>query len=166
MAQNEWADRPDPAEMRRNYAAVIELARQGGLRTPESGWAADRVLAHVLTVTETFEAVGAAVKRGERPDCGSPDVVDDDLLARRAAELGGVEGLSAQLETASARLVAHADSLTDADAAVTVRFIVFHDGRKIADEPRAWGKILAGHASFHLPLHVNQLRDLAVAERV
>jgi hypothetical protein len=161
MAQNEWADRPDPAEMRQSYAAVLDLARRGGFQAPESGWTADLVLAHLLATTETFEAVGAGVKLGERPECGNPDVVDERCLARRSAELGGVEGLWEQLEAASARLVAHAESLTDAETRAEVRFIVFHDGRLLADEMRAWGKILAGHASFHLPLHRDQLRALA-----
>jgi hypothetical protein len=161
MAQNDWGDRPNAAQMRQNYDTVIGLARAGGFRSPEAGWRAEQVLGHVLAVTELFSNVGAGVRRGERPDCGHPDVVDDDLLLRRAAELGGIDGLAERLESASAELLSYAESLTDAEAATGVQFIVYHAGNKIADEPRAYGKILAGHSSFHLPLHIDQLRALA-----
>src|SRR5215831_11469295 len=117
MAQTEWADRPDPEQMRERYGAVLELARSGGFRAPESGWTAELVLAHLLATTENFLAVGGGVHRGERPDCGDPEVVADDVLTRRAAESGGLAGLSAQLAEAGERLAAHADSLSDAEAA-------------------------------------------------
>jgi hypothetical protein len=160
MAQMEWADRPNTADMREQYGAVADLVRRGGFHAPETGWTADLVVAHLLAATETFLAVGDGVKRGERPDCGSPEVVADEVLARRAAESGGLAGLSARLAEAGERLAAHADSLSDAEAATLVRFTVYHEGRQLVDEPRAWGKILAGHTSFHLPLHSRQLEAL------
>jgi len=147
--------------MRERYGAVLELARSGGFRAPESGWTAELVLAHLLATTENFLAVGGGVHRGERPDCGDPEVVADDVLARRVADAGGLAGLSALLEERAGQLTAHAESLTDAEAATPVRFTVYHEGRQLVDEPRAWGKILAGHASFHLPLHEKQLEALA-----
>lgn len=156
----EWADRPDTADMREQYAGVVDLARRASFRAPDSGWTADLVLSHLVATTENFLAVGAGVKNGDRPDCGDPEVVADDLLARRAAECGGLVGLSAQLEASAARLVAHAESLTDAEAATPVRFTVYHEGRQLVDEPRAWGQILAGQTSFHLPLHRRQLEAL------
>lgn len=159
MSQD-WADRPDTAEMQAQYAGLVDLGLRASFRTPESGWTADLVLAHLLATTENFLAVGAGVKRGDQPDCGDPEVVADDVLARRSAEAGGLAGLAAQLEATASRLVAHAESLTDAEVATPLRFTVYHDGRQIVDEPRAWGKILAGHQSFHLPLHRRQLEAL------
>jgi hypothetical protein len=35
-----------------------------------------------------------------------------------------------------------------------------HRARQLVDEARAFGKILAGHGSFHLPLHLRQLEAL------
>jgi len=160
MAQMEWADRPNTADMREQYGAVVDMARQGGFHPPENGWTAELVVAHLLATTENFLAVGDGVKRGERPDCGDPEVVADDTLARRASQSGGLAGLSAQLAEAGERLAAHADSLSDAEAATPVRFTVYHEGRQLVDEPRAWGKILAGQTSFHLPLHRKQLEAL------
>jgi hypothetical protein len=52
------------------------------------------VVAHLLATTENFLAVGGGVKRGERPDCGDAEIVADDIPARRAAESGGLAGLS------------------------------------------------------------------------
>jgi hypothetical protein len=164
MAQFEWSDRPDPDEMRASYDTMLALARQGGFREPEQGWKAEQVLAHVLATTELFTVVGEGVRRGEAPECGNPDVVDDELLARRAAELGGVAGLTDRLESAAAGLVTCAGSLTDDQATTKVRFIVHHDGSQIADEPRTFGSILSGHAGFHLPLHIKQLQALVPGE--
>jgi len=160
MTQSEWADRPDPAALREQYGIVVDLARRGGFRVPESGWTAELVLAHLLSTTETFLAVGAGVRRGERPECGSPDVVEDELLARRVEEAGGLAELSARLEAAGDRLAAHAEALTAGEAATAVRFLVYHEGQQLVDEPRPWGRILAGHESFHLPLHRRQLEAL------
>jgi DinB superfamily len=160
MTQTEWADRPNPAEMRQQYRAIVDLARRGGFQTPESGWQAELVVAHLVATTEKFLEVGAGVRRGERPDCGDPDATADEALVRRAAESGGLAGLSARLEESGERLAALGESLSDAEAATPVRFTVYHEGRQLVDEPRAFGKILAGHASFHLPLHLRQLEAL------
>lgn len=161
MAQTEWADRPNTADMREEYGAVVDLARRGGFRAPESGWTAELVVAHLLATTENFLAVGDGVKRGGRPDCGDPEIVADEVLARRAQASGGLAGLAGQLAEAGERLAVHADSLSDAEAATQVRFTVYHDGRQLVDEPRAWGRILAGQTSFHVPLHRKQLEALA-----
>jgi hypothetical protein len=160
MAQTDWANRPNTAEMREQYRAVADLARRGGFRAPESGWPAELVLAHLIGTTENFLMVGACVKRGERPDCGHPELVEDEVLARRSAEAGGLAGLAGQLEATAEQLAAHADSLTDAEAETQVRFTVYHEGQQLIDEPRAWGSILAGQTTFHLPMHVRQLEAL------
>lgn len=161
MTQPQFADRPDPVEMRRRYAEVTDLARRGGFRKPATGWTAEQVLAHLLATTRHFVSIAEAVKRGERPDVGDATFVDDEVLQRSAEGLG-VDGLSAQLDAASVHLVAEAESLTDAEAGTQLRFTVHHDGATLVDAPQPWGQILAGHASFHLPLHVDQLRALTV----
>jgi hypothetical protein len=161
MSQMNWADRPDADLMQRNYATVIELARRGGFHAPEKGWTAEQVVAHLLSTTEKFVSVGQAVDRGEQPVTGDPDVVDDQALTRRTTAAGGLDGLTARLESASAQLVAYSAAISEGSATTEVQFVVHHDGAIIADEMRAWGKILAGHASFHLPLHIDQLKALA-----
>jgi hypothetical protein len=148
-------------ELRRNYAAVLDLARAGGFRDPETGWSADLVVAHLAANDELFLAVGEAVRRGERPDYENLPGVTDAVLERRVAEAGGAAGLVRRLEASSAALVAHVASMTDAEAATPVRFHVFHAGRELVDEVRPWGAIVAGQAGFHLPLHLAQLRALA-----
>jgi hypothetical protein len=160
MTQRDWSDRPDPAEMHERYAAVVDMARRAAFRTPEIGWPAELVLAHLVATTDNFAAVGAGVRRGETPPCGAPEIVDDEVLARLVAESGGIAGVSDRLEAAAARLVAHAESLSDAEAATQVRFTVYHEGEQIVDEPRPWGRILAGQTTFHLPLHLKQLEAL------
>lgn len=164
MAQMEWPDQPDPVEMRERYAAVVDLARRATFRTPESGWGAEQVLAHLAATTDLFNTVGDGVRRGERPDCGDREVVDDEALTRRTADAGGLAGLLTQLEASAARLVAQAESLTADEAATPVRFTVYHDGGMLLDEPRPWGRILGGHTIFHLPLHTRQLEALAEPE--
>jgi DinB superfamily len=161
MTQTDWANRPSTAEMREAYGTIVDLARRGGFRAPENGWTAELVLAHLIATTENFLAVGAGVKRGERLDCGDPELVADEELTRRVADAGDLAGLSARLEATAEELAAHADSLTDSEAAAVVRFTVYHDGQQLMDEPRAWGSILAGQTSFHLPMHRQQLEALA-----
>lgn len=160
MTQTEWSDRPDPAEMLERYAAVVDLARRASFRTPASGWPAELVLAHLAATTGHFLEVGAGVQRGETPPCGDLEVVDDEVLARLVAESGGIRGVSDRLEASAARLAAHARALSDAEAATLVRFTVYHEGERIVDEPRAWGRILTGQTTFHLPLHLKQLEAL------
>ena len=161
MTQTDWANRPNTVEMREAYEAIVDMVRRGGFRAPESGWQAEQVVAHLVATNENFLAVGAGVKRGERLDCGHPELVADEDLARRVAEAGGLAGLTARLEATAEELAAHADSLTDEEAATTIRFTVYHEGQQLIDEPRAWGSILAGQTTFHLPMHRQQLEALA-----
>ena len=153
-------ERPDAAAMRERYAAVVDLARRSSFRAPETGWPAETVIAHLVATTDNFNMVGEGVKRGERLDCGHVELVDDETLARRIAEAGGLEGILAQLEASAERLVAHAESLTAEEAATPVRFTVHHEGVMLIDEPRPWGAILTGQTTFHLPLHQRQLESL------
>jgi hypothetical protein len=163
MARMQWSYRPDAAELREVYAAVADLARRATFRHPRSGWTAELVLAHLATIADHLAAVGDAVRRGERPVAGNPDHVDDETLARRVADAGGIPGLLDQLEAGAERLVAHAESLTEAEAATPVRLVVYHHGRQVVDEPQPWGMILSSQARFHLPLHARQLMAMAAS---
>ncbi|HXM58227.1 MAG TPA: hypothetical protein VOB72_22700 [Candidatus Dormibacteraeota bacterium] len=161
MARTPWSYRPEAAELREVYAAVVDLARRATFRQPRSGWPAELVLAHLAMIADHLVTVGDAVRRGERPVAGNPDHVDDETLARRVADAGGLPGLLDQLEAGGERLAAHAESLTEAEAATPVRLTVYHYGRQIVDEPQPWGMILASQARFHLPLHARQLLAMA-----
>src|SRR5256885_2444291 len=81
MARMQWSHRPDAAELREVYQAVVDMARRATFRQPRSGWPAELVLAHLATIADHLAAVGDAVRRGERPVAGNPDHVDDQTLA-------------------------------------------------------------------------------------
>src|SRR5256885_1539842 len=81
MARMQWSYRPDAAELREVYTAVVDLARRATFREPRGGWPAELVLAHLATIADHLAAVGDAVRRGERPVAGNPDHVDDQTLA-------------------------------------------------------------------------------------
>ena len=154
----------DTSEMRRNYASVVELARGGGFRAPSEGWSAERVIAHLTANDELFLAVGEAIRRGERPDYDNLASVTEETLQRRVAEAGGMTALVDRLEATSARLIEHAESLSQDEAAAEVRFHVFHDGRTLVDEVRCWGDIVAGQGNVHIPIHIRQLRALIASQ--
>jgi hypothetical protein len=132
----------DQSDIEAAYALLAAELRTGGFAPPVDGWSAELVAA------------------GDRPSYSNRAVVDDAQLQQYAGAAGGLEGLAAAVETSAARLAAVWAALDPGTDAHPVPAEVWHEGEVIRDDPVVIREFIEGNASFHLDMHLEQLRAL------
>jgi len=142
------------------YAPFVASLRAGGFRQPDDGgWPAELIAAHVASnndlIAETAEqvAAGADVRYDNAPAVG------DAELTAYAESAGGLTGLAEEIERSAARLAAAGDALGER-AGTLVHVVIRDNGEIVQDGPIPIGAFVEGNASFHLDLHLEQLKAL------
>jgi hypothetical protein len=75
-------------------------------------------------------------------------------------ELGGTLGLADAVETSARRLSAAKASLDETTASYLLPAVIRDGGEIVRDGPIPIGTLIEGNASFHLDMHLEQLRAL------
>ena len=143
------------------YAPFVASLRAGGHRTPpDGGWGAELIAAHIARNNDLI------AQAAERVAAGEPDVrydnavtVDESELAAYVTSVGGLTGLAGEVERSAARLAAAGDALGELAGAL-VPVIIRDNGQVVQDGPIPIGAFIQGNASFHLDLHLAQLKEL------
>jgi len=145
------------------YFEILHLLNHRRFAAPASGWTIEMTVAHLIANDRLFVATGTALRRGEKPGYDNRPAVDEARLQRLVDEVGELPKLTAAFEQSSRDLLALARTVTAGQGRIGVRFRVFHAGIEIVDEVRPWHDILTSIGSVHLPMHLRQIENLAVA---
>jgi uncharacterized protein YciI len=142
------------------YAPFVASLLAGRFGPPPPGeWTAELVAAHVARNNDLIAETAEKVAAGQDVAYDNLVGVDDDALARYAADAGGLPGLAREVERSAARLAAARDGLGDR-AGMEVPVVIRDHGEVVRDAPMSIGAFIEGNASFHLDLHYQQLRAL------
>lgn len=142
------------------YAPFAASLRAGGFGPPADGeWPAELVAAHIARNNDLIAAAAEQVAAGQEVSYDNESGVDDAELARYAQSVGGLAGLAREVERSAARLEQARDALGDR-ASTPVQVIIRDHGQIVRDGPMTIGAFIEGNASFHLALHLAQLREL------
>ena len=155
---------PDRDELLANQQAVAELAHHAAATSPESGWDAGQICAHLILnnglfirTAQTAMADGSAVYDNEVS-------ADGEAIAALAAGAGSVGVLAEWLRQS---VTAYVDLLTTLPPSVLdteVTATIHHEGGRMLDgEPRRLGDLMVGQLTFHAGMHLEQLRELVPA---
>lgn len=145
------------------YEPFVASLRTGMFRTPEAGWPAELIAAHVAMTNDSIADVAEQVAAGARPSYDNAAAVDETCLREFAEAAGGLPGLAAAVERSAARLAAAYDAL-GGDLGETQIPVLIRDGGEIAaDRPMPIRSFCEGNASRHLSAHSEQLRALQAA---
>lgn len=150
------------ADLAAAYEAFFAEAEAGGFGVPPAGeWTAAQVVAHVALNDGALAEVTEAVLAGEPTRFDNTAVTRAATLDAHVARIGGLPELIAAGREAAARVVALAARLDDRTSAVAVHCHLLDGDTLVVDQPMPWGAMLLGtQASFHLPLHREQLHSL------
>jgi putative acetyltransferase len=140
------------------YAPFVAELRRGGFAVPVEGWAAEMVAAHVAHNNELIAAAAESVATGGRPEYRN--AVGDDELASYAAAAGGLPGLADAVESSAARLAAAWTALDGEAGEYPMPVLIVDSGQVVRDGPIPVRAFIEGNASFHLEMHLEQLRAL------
>jgi uncharacterized protein len=148
------------ADLEAAYAPFIASLLAGRFDAPPTGeWPADLVAAHVARNNDVIAEAAEKVAAGQEVAYDNADGVDDDALARYAADAGGLAGLASEVERSATRLAAALEGLGDL-AGTEVPVVIRDHGEVVMDSPTAIGALIEGNASFHLDRHYQQIRAL------
>jgi hypothetical protein len=142
------------------YQPFVAELREGTFVAPKDGWPAELVAAHVARNNDLIAEVAELVAAGERPSYDNAEAVDEASLSAYAAEVGGTDGLADAVEASARRLAAARAALDETAAAQAVHVVIHDAGAMVRDGPIPIGRFIEGNASFHLDLHLEQLRSL------
>jgi hypothetical protein len=149
-------------------SAAIEAAfvpftaelRQGEFAVPADGWRAEQVAAHIVRNNDYLAEIAEHIVAGDVPDYDNILVTDDFELSAYAKQLRGLGGLADEVTRSARRLARAREALDEDQAAIMLPAVIRSDGEVIQDGPIPIGTLIEGNATFHLRMHLEQLRSL------
>jgi hypothetical protein len=142
------------------YAPFVAVLREGGFSEPAEGWPAELVAAHVARNNDNIAEMAERIAAGEQPNYDNALAVDDAVLRVYSDEVGGIAGLANAVETSASRLAAAGALLDETTEGYMLPAIIRDGGDIVNDGPIPIGKFIEGNASFHLEMHLEQLKAL------
>jgi hypothetical protein len=150
----------DSAEIQGAYGPFADALRAGGFAEPGTGWDAALIAAHIATNNDQIASVAEQIAAGRRPSYDNAEVIDDERLREFASAAGSLDGLAGLVVTSAARLARAWELLGPELGLVEVPAKIADGGRIVRDEPIPIRAFIEGNATFHLQLHLEQLRAL------
>jgi len=142
------------------YAPFVASLLGGGFGPPPAGeWSAELVAAHVARNNDLIAAVAERVAAGEGARYDNAPGVDEARLAGDVAEAGGLAGMAGEVERSAARLERAREALGER-AATKVHVVIADHGQVVQDGPLGVGELIEGNVTFHLDMHLEQLKSL------
>lgn len=152
----------DVPDLARAYEPFISAFLAGDFGAPgPDGWTAEMVAAHVALNNECFTGAARAVLSGQAPVYDNEVAVDPDELREQITRLGDRTAIAEWVRRSAQEMDALHRSLTEDQRETPMPTTIRHDGTVIVDEPRPLGQMIVGNATFHLQMHLDQLRGLA-----
>jgi hypothetical protein len=152
---------PSREDLLANQQAVADFAHRAAAASPEQGWDAGQVCAHLIINNGLFVRAAAAVASGGPRVYDNESSVDDVATAAFAAGAGSVGVLAEWLRQSTTAFVDLLTTLPDEVLDATVTTTIRSDGHMIVDnEPRRLGDLMVGQMTFHSGMHLEQVRDL------
>ena len=149
-----------PDSLEAAYAPFIaSLLAAGFSQQADDGWPAELIAAHVARNNDLIAQTAEQVTAGLEVSYDNAGAVDNDELASYAASAGGLAGLAREVERSAARQAAAAAALGD-QADTMVHALIRDNGEIVQDGPIPIGAFIEGNATFHLNLHLDQLKSL------
>ncbi len=138
---------------------VAEL-RQENFGKPIDGWSAELVAAHVARNNDLIAEAAEKIAAGEQPTYDNAEAVDDASLRNFVAQIDGIPGLAAAVEASAHRLSVARIALDATNESYPLPVVIRDSGTIVNDGPIPIAMFIEGNASFHLDMHLEQLRSL------
>jgi len=146
------------------YEQFFTEAEAGGFGPPaDGGWDAEQVVAHVALNDLAMTAVAHGLVFRSDPAFENETCQDRGNLAAVVDSCGDWSELVAHGRDCARRAMAALSRLDAEQLTHPVRCRFQHDGVTVLEDPRPWGTIANDtQAEFHLPAHIDQLRNLRI----
>jgi len=150
----------DAAEIQGAYRVFVGTLRGGGFSQPDTGWDASLIAAHVAANNDAIASVAEEIAAAGHPSYDNAGAIDDERLREIASAAGSLDGLAGLIETSAARLARAWELLGSELGQIEVPVKIADGGQVVRDGPVPIRAFIEGNATFHLQLHLDQLRAL------
>ena len=150
----------DGAGIEEAYRPFIVTLRAGGFVRPAAGWDASLIAAHVAANNDLIASVAEDIAGGRHRSYDNAEVIDDERLRDIASAAGSLDALAGLIVTSAARLARAWELLGPGLGKVEVPARIADGGQIVRDGPIPIRTFIEGNATFHLELHLDQLRSL------
>jgi hypothetical protein len=150
----------DGAEIQVAYRVFVDTLRAGGFSQPDTGWDASLIAAHLAANNDSIASVAEEIAAGRRPAYDNAELIDDERLREIASAAGSLDGLAGQIEISAGRLARAWELLGPELGQIEVPAKIADGGQVVRDGPIPIRAFIEGNATFHLQLHLDQLRAL------
>ena len=148
-------------ELTSNQYAVADAAVKAAAISPQSGWSAGQVVAHLILNNGLFIEAARAAQRGEKPTYDNRTTVDDIATASLAAAAGSTENLAEWLRQSASGFAGFLSGLPQEVLDMPLLTTIHHDGAIIVDnDERRLGDLMLGELTFHSKMHLGQVEQL------
>jgi len=142
------------------YAPFVACLLGGRFGDPVAGgWTAELVAAHVARNNNLIAETAEQVAAGAEVSYDNATAIDEVQLADYADRAGGLPGLAAEVERSASRMAAAREALGD-QAGTMIHAFIMDGSTVVQDGPVPIGALIEGNASFHLNMHLEQLKAL------
>jgi hypothetical protein len=149
-------------ELTANQYAVADAAVKAAAVSPQSGWSAGQVVAHLILNNGLFVEAARAAQRGEKPAYDNWTTVDDVAVASLAAAAGSTEQLAEWLRQSANGYAGFLSGLPQELLEQPLITTIHHDGALMVDHAeRRLGDLMLGQLTFHSQMHLDQVQQLA-----
>jgi hypothetical protein len=146
------------------YSTFAVTLRAGGFARPDTGWDAPLIAAHIAANNDLIASTAEDIAAGQRPSYDNAQVIDDERLRQIASAAGSLDAMAELIETSAARLGRAWELLGPELGSVEVPAKIADGGHVVRDGPIPIRSFIEGNATFHLQLHLDQLRSLQVPD--
>lgn len=150
----------DSAGIEAAYRPFAVTLREGGFVQPDTGWDASLIAAHVAANNDLIASVAEDIAAGRRRSYDNAEVIDDGQLRQIALAAPSLDALAELMATSAARLARAWELLGPELGKVEVPAKIADGGQVVRDGPIPIRAFIEGNATFHLQLHLDQLRSL------
>jgi hypothetical protein len=155
------ADLPTREDLLANQLAVADLAQRANAVSPQQGWHAGQVCAHLILNNGLFVRTAQSIAHGGDTAYDNESAVNDEATAALAAGAGSIGVLVEWLRQSATAYVDLLTTLPDHVLDTEVTTTIRDNGTPVVDaQPRRLGDLMVGQLTFHAGMHVDQVREL------
>jgi hypothetical protein len=142
------------------FEPLVATLRGGHFVVPTKGWSAEEVAAHIALNNELIASVAENIAAGGEPSYDNSVAVDVKHLRAYVQRFDSMDGLADAVERSAHRLATAARALNETTSTRLLPVRITDAGEVVRDGPIPIGEFIRGNTSFHLDIHLEQLKSL------
>ena len=150
----------DGIGMAHAFRPIADSLRDDRFASPDAGWTAEQVGAHVALNNEFWTEAALAATRGGELRYDNGPAVDVDVLDAYVSRVGSLDALADRVLASADELEAAFVVLTPEQRELSVQVTIRDGGEVVVEGPHRLDTFVEINATRHVAMHLDQLLSL------